>query len=479
MVNIGYHSRTQVRTLQQIIVVAVALAVLIAEAFKVVFLRASLLSALAEWSLVMLFIGGIIYLCFTIIYRVHERTVQQAEQIAALNAVAAAVSQSLQLSDVLDASLDKVLEATEAQGAVIHLLDEASQTLELAVRRGLVEGAVESRDRMRVGEGAVRRVIQTGAPVVSTQEPGEGEAPVLKTAVVPLQAKGRIVGTLQVATNKPEAFSDDEMVFLTAMANHIAVAVDNARLYAHVQAQAVRRQNAQQQLLRAARLATAGELAVGVAHEINNPLAVIMGTAQLLMQSSELHPSLVQDAELIFSNAERIATITHGFTELTQTQTVDYGPVDVNQVVRAATQDLDERLQEHHVSLQLDLASPLPMVSGNPGQLQQVLHKLLTNAVEAVTANGDGGWIRVTTQHLGSQVAIAVLDSGPGIPPADLPRIFEPSFTTKVSSGTLRGVGLGLFTAQAIVQAHHGTIEVDSAPGEGTTFVIRLPAMPE
>jgi signal transduction histidine kinase len=178
------------------------------------------------------------------------------------------------------------------------------------------------------------------------------------------------------------------------------------------------------------------------------------------------------------TNAERIGHITKGFAELTQASAAKRGPVDLNQVARAAAQDVEDALMRGNIVLQLDLAPDLPLVHGHPGQLQQVLRMLLTNAVEAIGA-GDEGWIRITTQHLNEEVVLAVSDSGPGIAPADLQRVFEPSFTTKITDGTVRGIGLGLFTAQAIIQAHDGTIEVESTTGEGTTFVIRLPVMAE
>lgn len=478
--NVGHFSQSQIRTLQWIILAILAMVIAMVEAFRVVVQGIPITAALIELSLGLILGGGLIYLCFAVFLRGHERAVQLAEQIAAFNAVAVTTGQRLQLSEILNRSLEKVLQATGAEQGAIHLLDEPAQALQLAAWRGGGDGVGEAEQAtVRIGEGPLGTVVRTGAPVVSTQESGDGPSQVRRTVSVPLQAKGNVLGTLQIVIRQPADFNDNRMTLLTAMASQIAVAVDNARLYAQMQAQAARHQQGQERVLRAVRLATAGELAGGVAHEINNPLAVILGTAQLMLQSPELPPNLLRDVELVINSAERIATIIRGFTELTQASNSHHGPVDVNQVVHAASQNFDERLRQDNISLWLELAPQISLVSGNPGQLEQVLRRLLTNAVEAVMSNGGAGWIRVTTQHLGAQVVIAVADSGLGIRPADLPRVFEPGFTTKVTAGTVRGIGLGLFTAQAIVQAHNGTIEVDSTPGEGTTFVIRLPALPE
>ncbi len=475
MWDVGYQTERQLRTLLWIILGAMAAAILLVEVFKMMTLGTPVSTAFLEWSLSLVLSATLVYLCFTVIYRIHRCTVQQAERVAALSAVALTASHSVQLSEVLNRALEKVRQVLEADYAAIYLVDESGHTLELAAWVGRGDEG-ERASRVPADAGHLGSVIRGGSPVITTAAPGPGTIQPRKVAGVPLQARDGLLGALQVSSPSAD-FEDDQLTFLAAMASQIALAVDNARLRAQMEAQAVRHKQAQERLVRTAQLTTAGELAGGVAHEVNNPLAVILGTAQLILQRSDLPGDLRRDVELIASNAERIGQITKGFAELTRAWAAKRGPVDLNQVVRATAQGIEETLIQGNIALQLDLAPELPLIHGHTGQLQQVLRMLLTNAVEAMGTSGAGGSIRITTQHLGHEVIVAVSDSGPGIAPADLPRVFEPGFTTKVTGGTVRGIGLGLFTAQAIIQAHDGTIEVDSTLGEGTTFVIRLPAM--
>jgi two-component system NtrC family sensor kinase len=145
--------------------------------------------------------------------------------------------------------------------------------------------------------------------------------------------------------------------------------------------------------------------------------------------------------------------------------------MDLNEVVRRAASVVLTQLSLNQVALSLDLASELPLVEADANQIQQVAVNLLLNAGDAI--NGDGGAIKLTTRTgEGGSVEMLVQDNGRGIPPEDLPRIFEPFYTTKGSHGT----GLGLAVSWGIVEAHGGRIEVQSEPGQGTCFTLRIPS---
>jgi two-component system NtrC family sensor kinase len=143
--------------------------------------------------------------------------------------------------------------------------------------------------------------------------------------------------------------------------------------------------------------------------------------------------------------------------------------MDLNDVVRRSVSVVMTQMSMNHVDLSFDLAADLPLVQADANQIEQVVVNLLLNAADAI--GPDGGNIRATTLGNATSIELLVKDSGRGIPPEDLPRIFEPFFTTKGNHGT----GLGLAVSWGIVEAHGGSLEVQSEVGDGTCFTLRLP----
>jgi two-component system NtrC family sensor kinase len=232
----------------------------------------------------------------------------------------------------------------------------------------------------------------------------------------------------------------------------------------------------QRQLAQADKLASVGRLAAGIAHEINNPLTGVLSYASLLRKRMEHDPPACEDLDVIVRETVRCRGIIRGLLDFARPTAPAKKPMDLNEVVRRSVSVVMTQLSLNHVDLSLDLASTLPTVQADANQIQQVIVNLLLNAGDAIGA--EGGKIRATTK-VGAPSSIEFLleDSGPGIPPEDLPRIFEPFFTTKGNHGT----GLGLAVSWGIVEAHGGALEVQSEPGHATRFTLRLPttATPE
>jgi PAS domain S-box-containing protein len=227
----------------------------------------------------------------------------------------------------------------------------------------------------------------------------------------------------------------------------------------------------QRQLSTVDRLAATGKLAAGVAHEINNPLQAVLVHLSLVEEQLPCDFSERASWDRIHEGIRRIQQIVADLLDLHRGTEHETGPVDVNRVVGEALGLVDTPARHRGVTLTSDLAADLPAVCGNGRHLYQVVLNLLLNAIDALPRSGTVG-VR-TRQAVGqSQVEIDISDSGPGIPEELLAHIFDPFLTSRGK----RGTGLGLFVTYGLVRQHGGRIQVDSAPGRGTTFRVFFPA---
>ncbi len=225
------------------------------------------------------------------------------------------------------------------------------------------------------------------------------------------------------------------------------------------------------QLAQADKLSSIGLLAAGVAHEINTPLAVISSYAQMLSKQMRGDTRLGPVLDKITQQSFRAAEIANGLLNFSRTSTTEFRSTDLNQVIRDTLSLLEHQFKTAQILVDLELAQDLPPIHGNPGKLQQVFLNLLLNAKEAMPG---GGRLRVATLVNGHVEAL-VSDSGSGIAPEHLKRIYDPFFTTKTMPGDKRGTGLGLSVSYGIIQEHAGKIHVESAIGSGTTFHLEFP----
>jgi len=227
------------------------------------------------------------------------------------------------------------------------------------------------------------------------------------------------------------------------------------------------------QLAQADKLSSIGLLAAGVAHEINTPLAVISSYAQMLAKQLRGDARLSPVLDKITQQSFRAAEIANGLLNFSRTSTTEFRSTDLNQVVRDTLSLLEHQFKTAQILVDLELADELPPIHGNPGKLQQVFLNLLLNAKDAMPG---GGRLRVTTL-VNSHVEAVISDSGSGIAPEHLKRIYDPFFTTKNMPGDRRGTGLGLSVSYGIIQEHAGKIHVESAIGAGTTFHLEFPLL--
>ena len=228
------------------------------------------------------------------------------------------------------------------------------------------------------------------------------------------------------------------------------------------------RKRIERQLLAAERLATAGQVAAGVAHEIGAPLTAIAVSVDHMLQSRCSICGGGEEMRVLLSQTDRIAKLARRLVNLAKPAGLVFSPTSINDVVEQATSLVQPQLGRHRIRLELELAEDLPIIHADDAQLQQVLINLFLNSQRAMADTG--GKLRVVTHAAApDQVEIVVSDTGPGIAESDLPHIFTPFFSR---SG---GTGLGLALAAQIVKSHRGAIEVASEPGRGATFTIHLP----
>ncbi len=237
------------------------------------------------------------------------------------------------------------------------------------------------------------------------------------------------------------------------------------------------------QLIQAGKMATLGEMATGVAHELNQPLNVLKVGADFFRKSAERavdipHQKLLTISRNMSEQVDRASAIIDHLREFGRKSDHQLYLVDVNEPVRGAFTLMGQQLRVRNIEVELDLAKGLPRVRAHKNRLEQVFLNLITNARDAMAAKGEGELKRLTVRTFreGSHVVAQVSDTGCGMTEQVRERIFEPFFTTKNAG---EGTGLGLSITYNLVRDFHGSIDVESMPGQGTTFRIRLPACEE
>ena len=227
------------------------------------------------------------------------------------------------------------------------------------------------------------------------------------------------------------------------------------------------------QLSQADKLSSIGLLAAGVAHEVNTPLAVISSYTQMLSKQLQGDPQKSGLLEKITRQTFRASEIVNNLLNFSRTSGSEIGDVDMNKVIADTLALLEHQFKIAKIEVQKAFEAKLPPIQGNAGRLQQVFLNLFLNAKDAMPG---GGTLRVATLN-GESVSVCVSDTGTGIAPENIQRIYDPFFTTKTSprEGQTRGTGLGLSVTYGIIQEHAGKIRVESNPGAGTTFTLDFP----
>jgi signal transduction histidine kinase len=414
-----------------------------------------------------------------------EDTLQRRNaQLGILSRIGAQLVRALALPELAEYLLDALRDHLKGSSAILLLLDDANTP-----NFWLVRGTSLERVLPLLVVWLPRYIVEHGQPVLV--EDAQTLPPELSAAfaadqiragmAVPLAYQGRIFGALGVASQQTSQFSKYDLRLLEAVSAQASLAIRNAQLYsdlqayahnleAMVQARTEALQKAQQQLLRADKLAALGTLAAGIAHEINNPLQPLLTNLELTLEDiDQTRPIDRELIEFATHDVQRIKRIVSRLLDFARPAQTAFTLLPLNDLIHEVMVLAAKQLEHARVRVLLRLEAQQP-VHGNADQIRQVLLNLVVNAMDAMP---NGGTLLITTADQQCEgtpcLELLVRDSGVGIPPDLIAQIFDPFFTTK-----LGGTGLGLAISHSIIEAHGGQIHVESAPNQ-TTFTIYLP----
>ncbi len=233
------------------------------------------------------------------------------------------------------------------------------------------------------------------------------------------------------------------------------------------------KQAMEQKAMVTSRLATVGEMASGIAHEINNPLTAVIGFSEMLKQRN-IPDEIKAEINIIHQGATRVSNIISRLLAFARQQKPRRDPVNINDVITTTIELRKYNLENANIEIITQLDPSIQLAVADAGQLQQVFLNLILNAEHAMTEYQGRGKLTIRSEQFDHQLRLTIADDGPGIPPDVLPRIFDPFFTTKEVG---KGTGLGLSICHTIIEEHNGSISVNSRVGEGTEFIIELPVV--
>jgi len=256
--------------------------------------------------------------------------------------------------------------------------------------------------------------------------------------------------------------------------------IEGKSIYTAIILDITERKNLQNQLIQSAKLAAIGELISGVTHEVNNPLAVVMGYSEMLLGESTLDEETKKAVKVIFSESERARKVIQNMLSFARQNAPEKEPVILNEIIEKTLELADFDLRKNSIKVTKKFDSSLPLILGETNQLKQVFLNLLMNAQQAIADSSSEGTITIETSKDTTGAAdgnngfvkVTMSDDGPGIPKKILDSIFDPFFTTKPEGV---GTGLGLSVSLGIIKDHNGNIEVKSVENEGTSFNIQFP----
>ncbi len=424
----------------------------------------------------------------------------EQERLAALYRVSRWLGTSLDLDQVIGGVMDAVIALTGAERGLLALLDGEQNRLRVRAARNFdlerAGGAGVEARRLPVSSTMLESVLNSERGLATTNAQTDprfaGQDSVTLYALrsvmcAPLRARGQTLGLIYVDNRAQEGvFTGKDLELLEALAAQAAAAIDNARLYARTDgelAERVAELERLNQALQAANQAKNKFISL-VTHELRIPMTSIKGYTDLLRQGAvgPLNEAQLNFLEIVRSNIDRMAALVSDLADINHIETgrvrLRLQPTPLDQVVEDALNNVQTRLQEKNLRLELEIPAGLPPVSADPDRLVQVLNNLLSNAWKYTPAGGSIR-LRAAAEEAagGGKVRLEVQDSGIGISEADAPRLFEQFFRSEEAQVRAeQGWGLGLSVSRLLVELMGGEIGFHSRPGEGSTFWVLLPA---
>ena len=449
--------------------------------------------------------------------RTQTRFEERVRELSAVRSIVDALKYIQEPRRVFEGIINTVIDETNAENCSLMLLDHDSG--ELLVKAARSQTDTESRyydpanlpvSRFKRGEGIAGWVAENGEPVAIADisqdtrfvDATQNIGPIGSLLCLPLHLDGNVVGVLNLSHPHPKSFTDEDVRLMMLIADQVAIALNSVQLFEdtnklnnvlsrqidhatealqhanqNLQDEMAERKQAEQELIRTQRLRAVGELAAGVSHNLNNILTGIWGPAQLLQRSTR-DPHLLRQADLINTFAERAADLVARLHQTTRVaEETELQVINVNNIIHEAIETTRPRWKDEPESrnitntIQTHLTDA-PTILGTASDLYDAFVNLIFNAVDAMP---QGGTISLSTQIIDEHVQIKITDTGEGMDAETQQKIFEPFFTTKIDVGR----GLGLSTVYNTITRWNGHMAVESAPNQGTTFMITLPLSDE
>jgi len=414
--------------------------------------------------------------------QLYEGSLAKIRQLTILHEIGKKLSSTLDLDKLLEKALELLVSQWHYPLCGVLLIDQEKK--ELYIRQIIGQDIKEVEPmRFRVGiDGIVGWVAHTGEPLYVpdvSKEPRYifGIPEVRSEAAFPLKVRDQVIGVLDIGSREIHGFDEEDLKAFSSFASQVSIFIENAYLFSDLKHTLSELKQAQDQIVQTEKLRALGEMASGVAHDFNNVLAAILGNVQLMLHSfehyepNEIRERLKTIERACKDGAETVRRI-QDFTGKRRDR--EFIPIFLNDLIHqvAAITEPKWKDQAQKKGVQIELVKRLqeiPPVLGNPSELREVLTNIIFNAVDAMP---NGGRITLSTHPLSEEfVEMKVVDTGIGMSEEVKKRIFDPFFTTKGVASS----GLGMSVSYGIIKRHGGEILVESEPGKGTTFILRLP----
>ena len=411
---------------------------------------------------------------------------EQVERFNTLTKISKAINSEKKLSRLLTLIADSATKLLYSEAGSIVLKDE--KTGELVFEATDKKHMQVLKMRLASGTGIIGQVINSGEKLIieDFQKDERAYKKVDKKTgftthsalCVPIKSGKKVVGALEVLNRIiPEPFSLDDLKVFEALADLSSIALQNAKLYESLQEKVItlekkniELQNTQAKLLQSEKLATVGEIAAGISHEIRNLITPIKLIVEDPPTPDEIDASIIaQQFQIINEQVDKATEMTSGMLSFSRKSSEVKEDLSVNAIIIKCVGLIGYRFKKSGIKLSTHLCKNIPQVVGVSSQLEQVIINLINNAENAICGEGS---IQIRTRVYNHTIIIRIKDTGSGIKPEDLDKIWEPFFTTKDEKV---GTGLGLPICANIISKHGGIVKVSSSFGTGTCVTIMLP----
>ena len=414
--------------------------------------------------------------------RVEDEIRRRNRELAAANAIASVSSQSFDLQQILNVTMQQVVELFAADTGGIYLIDPKSGKLRRRAMYGHRSASVGQFNELDVPSEFWERMRDRNVQVVTHKELDNlprGAQELARYERIEgflwafLWIHGKIAGVLGISSRRPRDFSAADQELIASFGRQLASTIEKVDLYHQTREAFEELSRTQEQLLQSEKMSAIGQLISGVAHELNNPLTAILGYAQLL-EGEELDARSRDFIQKLYRQAQRTHKIVQNLLSFSRQRKPQKQAVDMRRVLEdtLALRDYDLRL--NNITVEKRFETELPAALADSHQLEQVFLNIINNAVDAMLERSRGGRLRVRAFSEDSVVCAEFHDTGPGI--QDQARIFDPFYTTKPIG---KGTGLGLSICYGIIKEHGGEIVAENHAEGGAVFRVKLPVVVE